>query len=100
MKNLQELLDFSPVQGNAPVMTCNACGRNSEVKQMATLYPFDDRSCDYSIVVCSDKCRETLLNPENKEPVTMMMAESICNISMNAGLNVNDEFHQYFQQFI
>lgn len=98
MKNLQELLDFSPVQGSAPVMTCNACGSNSVVKHMATLYPFEDSSCDYSIAVCSGKCRETLLNPEYKEAVTMMMAEAICNISVKANLQVNNEFHQYFQQ--
>ena len=98
MKDLQEILDFEPIQGNAPVMICNGCGKNTMVKEIAVIHPFENQNSDYSVAVCSDRCREMLLNPKYKNAVTMMITEGICNISARMNEQVSDKFHRFFQR--
>ncbi len=87
---IKEILSFNAIESdNAPDMQCNMCGKEANAKGwlLAAIYPFMNNTCDFSIVVCSKKCKDDYLT----HPVAdFHILDTICRISFDpntGGLN-------------
>ncbi len=56
-------LPFSKIQGNTPGFACHWCGLNHSGAgwQIADMKPFENEAATVSIVVCSDECKNKVL---------------------------------------
>ena len=91
---ITQKLKFETIGGNAPVLTCNCCGKRGEAKGwlISPVYAYVNSSVEFSFVVCSDRCKESFIKHEGTEAY---MLEAICRMSFDKESGgLNDEFKQ------
>lgn len=67
--------DFELIAGNAPVCACNSCGFEKKAKYCGVVAKWDGDS-DFSVMACSDECRDILLRNPN---VLLYLLKNVLN---------------------